>query len=281
MSPVGGSHFGAHCEGKRGAEQETGARESAGRCRHFGAPARSILGCSVVSGDLAAIVVCAAVTAALAALGKPIVAGLPEPVLASDAADKIPYAELAAQPRLAVILAGCGAVAGAVVGGSLGFAAITPAWVYLAAVGVILAYVDSRTRLLPTRLIAPSYGVLVLLITFAYVVERDTHVFVRSAWGWLVMGGFYFVMWFIYPKGLGYGDVRLAGLLGLTLGYLSWGALVTGMYAGFLLGGFGGGLLAALKIADRKHFPFGPFMLIGSLVGLVWGQPLAEWYTTR
>ena len=46
------------------------------------------------------------------------------------------------------------------------------------------------------------------------------------------------------------------------------------MYAGFLLGGVLGGLLSVLRIVERKGFPFGPFMLLGALVGLLWGEPL-------
>ena len=46
------------------------------------------------------------------------------------------------------------------------------------------------------------------------------------------------------------------------------------MYAGFLLGGVIGGLLALIKIVERKGFPFGPFMLLGAVVGLLWGDAL-------
>jgi leader peptidase (prepilin peptidase)/N-methyltransferase len=49
---------------------------------------------------------------------------------------------------------------------------------------------------------------------------------------------------------------------------------MAGVYAGFLLGGVIGGLLAVVKIVERKGFPFGPFMLLGALVGLLWGDGL-------
>ncbi len=85
-------------------------------------------------------------------------------------------------------------------------------------------------------------------------------------------GGLYFLLWVVYPRGLGYGDVRLSGILGIILGYLGWGELLTGIYAGFLLGGVGGGLLSVLRLVKRKSFPFGPFMLVGALVGVLWGD---------
>ena len=85
---------------------------------------------------------------------------------------------------------------------------------------VALAVVDWRTRLLPTRLVAPTYAVT--------VVDGPGRLAGRTAgtsatWcgprlGWLVYGGMFFVLWFVYPRGLGYGDVRLSGVLGLALG---------------------------------------------------------------
>lgn len=190
------------------------------------------------------------------------------------------YADLATRPRLGALLALVGAVAGGVVGWRIGWQPVLAAWVYLAAIGVVLGYIDAQTRLLPTRIIAPSYGVLLALLALAGLLDADWDALIRSALGWLAFGGFYFLMWVVYPRGLGFGDVRLAGLLGLALGYLGWPEVLTGMYAGFLLGGVGGGLLSLLKVVDRKRYPFGPFMLLGALVALVWGQAFADWYLT-
>lgn len=148
-------------------------------------------------------------------------------------------------------------------------------------VGVVLGYIDAQTRLLPTRIIAPSYGVLIVLIGLAAAFDGDTDDLVRAGLGWLAYGGFYFLMWVVYPRGLGYGDVRLSGLLGLALGYLGWGEVLVGMYAGFLLGGIIGGVLALAKVVDRKRYPFGPFMLVGAVVGVLAGGPFADWYVGR
>ena len=52
---------------------------------------------------------------------------------------------------------------------------------------------------------------------------------------------------------------------------VGWGTFVVGLYSGFLLGGFIGGALAVLRVVDRKGYPFGPFMLVGALIGLLWG----------
>jgi leader peptidase (prepilin peptidase)/N-methyltransferase len=94
----------------------------------------------------------------------------------------------------------------------------------------------------------------------------------RAGWGWLLAGGTFLLLWLVYPAGMGYGDVRLSGVLGLALGFAGWGPLIVGVYAGFLLGGIGGSLLTALRIVDRRSYPFGPFMLLGAVVGILSGD---------
>ena len=69
-----------------------------------------------------------------------------------------------------------------------------------------------------------------------------------------------------------------AWLLGIALGFLGWGELMVGLFASFLLGGLGGGLLSVLRIVDRKSYPFGPFMLLGAVVGVVLGPAAAALY---
>ncbi|MGH9115356.1 MAG: prepilin peptidase [Acidimicrobiales bacterium] len=189
------------------------------------------------------------------------------------------YAELAARRGLGAKLAAAGAATGGIVGWQIGWQPVLGAWLVLVVVGVVLGYIDAQTRLLPTQIIAPSYALIAILLVLAAAVDSDWSRLWHAVIGWGVMGGFYFLMWFIYPKGLGYGDVRLSGLLGPCLAYLGWGELATGLYAGFLLGGVGGGLLALLRVVDRKRYPFGPFMLLGALAGLIWGGPFADWYT--
>ncbi len=190
------------------------------------------------------------------------------------------YAELSVRSGLAAKLAVVAACAGALAGWRLGWTPDLVPWVYLCAAGTVLGYVDAQTRLLPTQLIAPSYGVVVVLVVIAALADGQPHLLLRVLLCWLAMGGFYFLMWYVYPKGLGYGDVRLSGVIGIGLGLLGWPQLLTGLYAGFLLGAVGGGALALMRVVDRKRYPFGPFMLAGAMVGLLWGQAVANWYTS-
>ena len=173
-------------------------------------------------------------------------------------------------------------VATAVVAGLMGAAVgWTPALsflLYLAPVGVALAVIDWRTRLLPTKVIAPSYAVVAALAALSAWSESDLDALLTAGLGWLVAGGTFFLLWFIYPRGMGYGDVRLSGVLGIALGYLGWSELLVGVYAGFILGGVGGALLSVLRLVDRKAYPFGPFMLVGAVVGVLFGPYVADWY---
>ena len=189
------------------------------------------------------------------------------------------YADIAQLPSARVTLVVIGSVFGGLVGGALGWQPALVAWTFVAAVGTILGWIDLRTRYLPTRIIAPSYGVLAALLLLAGVLDRDIDALIRSGLGWLAFGGFFVVLWLIYPGGLGYGDVRLSGLLGLALGYVGWPDVLLGAYAGLLLGGVVGGLLSVLRVFDRKHYPFGPFMLAGAVVALYLGDSVAQWWT--
>jgi leader peptidase (prepilin peptidase) / N-methyltransferase len=188
------------------------------------------------------------------------------------------YDAIAALPGLPWKCALASSVVAALLGARLGWTWALLPLIYLAPVGVALALVDWRTRLLPTKVIAPSYAVVTALTVLAAALSGDGDSALRALWGWVVAGGTFFVLWFVHPRGMGYGDVRLSGVLGIALGYLGWAELLTGVYAGFLLGGVGGLLLSALRIVDRKAYPFGPFMLVGALVGVLLGPGVAAWY---
>jgi leader peptidase (prepilin peptidase) / N-methyltransferase len=206
-----------------------------------------------------------------------LIARIPEPRdedPAEEAADKEAYAAIAATRGLATRTALASGVAGALVGWSVGSAWPLLFLLPLVPVGVALTVIDWRTRLLPTRVIGPSYVVLVALVLVCAAISRDADDLIRAGWGWLVAGGMFLALWLVHPRGLGYGDVRLSGILGIALGYLGWGPLVVGVYAGFLLGGVGGGLLSLARVVERRAIPFGPFMLVGALVGVLAGPAL-------
>jgi leader peptidase (prepilin peptidase)/N-methyltransferase len=88
--------------------------------------------------------------------------------------------------------------------------------------------------------------------------------------GGAVLWLFYFILRMVYPPGMGFGDVKLAGVLGLYLGYLGWGHVFAGTFAAFLLGGLWSlGLLAARRGTLKSDIPFGPFMLAGTAAAML------------
>jgi leader peptidase (prepilin peptidase)/N-methyltransferase len=221
----------------------------------------------------AALPLLVALACALLGLGVPaLIAAIPEPDEPEEA--KEPYTTIAVRPGLRWRAAVAAGLAGGVVGAGVGLdwpllhlAALVP-------IGVALAVVDWRTRLLPTRVVAPSYALVVTGVLVTWIATRETDDLLRAGWGWLGAGGLYWLLWRIHPRGMGYGDVRLSGVLGLALGQLGWGPLLIGVYAGFLLGGVLGGLLSLTRVVERKAYPFGPFMLAGALVGVLFGDRL-------
>jgi leader peptidase (prepilin peptidase)/N-methyltransferase len=147
------------------------------------------------------------------------------------------------------------------------------AFLYLAGISVALALIDFDTHTLPNAIVLPSYLVGAGLLGAAGLLSADYPALLTAAFGGVALFGLYFLMALIYPGGMGLGDVKLAGLLGLYLGYLGWGPLVVGAFAAFLLGGLYALVLIALRKAGRKSgIPFGPWMLAGAWVGLFFGN---------
>lgn len=159
--------------------------------------------------------------------------------------------------------------------------AAVPAFLYVTAVGVALAVIDLQTRRLPNALVLPSYPVLAGLLAVAAAWQGDWWAFARAVIGGAVLFAFFFAVAFLNPAGMGFGDVKLAGLLGAVLAYLSWPALAVGAFAGLLLGAIVGvALLASGRCGRTTALPFGPFLAAGALLGLFVAEPVAAWYAT-
>lgn len=153
-----------------------------------------------------------------------------------------------------------------------------PAFAYLAAIAVALSLIDVDVHRLPDAIVLPSYGVALALLALASWNPGGASSWPslgRAAVGGVAMFAVYFVVMFVYPAGMGFGDVKLAGVLGLFLGWTGWGALVVGWFAAFLLGGlYGVALLVARRAGRRTAVPFGPWMLAGALAGVAAGPVL-------
>jgi leader peptidase (prepilin peptidase)/N-methyltransferase len=144
--------------------------------------------------------------------------------------------------------------------------------VYYVWMAARLTVIDIRSHLLPNRIVLSSYWAAVPL-TLAAVIGGgtiDPGGALRVLGGGAVLWFVYFVLRLVYPAGMGFGDVKLAGVLGFYLGYLSWEHLLWGTAAAFLLGGLFGLALIVLRLGTGKTaIPFGPFMLVGAALALL------------
>lgn len=145
---------------------------------------------------------------------------------------------------------------------------------------VVLTAIDLEHRLLPNRVVYPVFVGGWVGLTIAAVVNDDLSSLRNAAVGMLIFGGFFFVVAFVYPAGMGGGDVKLAFALGTFLGYLGGPGLVAvGMFLSFLLGGVVGVAAMMLSDAGRKtQIPFGPFLALGTMIAVFVGQSIADFY---
>jgi leader peptidase (prepilin peptidase)/N-methyltransferase len=138
---------------------------------------------------------------------------------------------------------------------------------FLGVLGVCLAAIDLAVQRLPDRLTLPAYPAVAGLLGLAAVAGHDLAALARSLLGGLVLIAAFSLLALARPGQLGGGDVKLAGLVGLALGWLGWPALVAGTALGFVLAALASlVLLATRRITLRSTVSFGPWMLAGALV---------------
>lgn len=156
---------------------------------------------------------------------------------------------------------------------------ILVAFLYLAAISVVLALIDLDTHRLPNSIVLPAYVVGLVTFGASAVLDGDVTPFLTALAGAAAAFALYLVIVLIAPGGMGLGDVKLAGVVGLFLGSLGWGPLVVGVFAAFILGGlFGVALMLFRRAGRRSGIPFGPWMLAGLWVGALAGETITAAY---
>lgn len=180
--------------------------------------------------------------------------------------------------RYPVVEAGT-AVAFGAIAAYFGPVANLPAFLYLTATAIVLALIDIDVHRLPNAIVLPSYVVGAVLLAVPSIVAGDHGQLLRAAIGAITLYAFYFALVLVYPAGMGFGDVKLAGVLGMYLAWLGWAELVVGAFAGFLLGGVvGAGLMLAGRAGRKSKIPFGPFMLMGAFAAIFFAEAIGDWY---
>lgn len=180
----------------------------------------------------------------------------------------------AGQPVATWLLAIVGGVSGALIGARFGMQVRLPAYLYLVAIAPALSAVDAATRTLPNRILLPAYAATSALLGFASWRHSDATAFWRGALAGILLFAVFLAIALLAPAGsLGWGDVKLVGLLGLLTGYLGCGTVWLAMTAAFVAAAL---FVVARRLVRReagaergRTVPMGPALLLGTLVAVI------------
>ena len=198
-------------------------------------------------------------------------------VIAEGIATDRSFASIRAEPRRTPVVA----VATAALFAATPFAVdvdwVLPAYLWFVAVTVTLILTDLDSKLIPNRILFPGTAVALVLLIGGAIIESGP--IVRPLAGGVIYFALLLVLALIARGGFGFGDVKLAFLLGLFTAYQSWDALVVAVFAAFLLGGLVSLILVVFRIRSRKDsIPFGPYLVVGAYIAIVWAGTIASWY---
>ncbi len=162
----------------------------------------------------------------------------------------------------------------------LGWLSALPAFLFFAGIGLALSLIDLDVHRLPNAVVYPSYPVIAVLLAIAALVDSNPNALLRAGIGAAGLFGFYFALAFAYPAGMGFGDVKLAGIVGAVLAFLSYPSLLIGAFAAFLLGSLAGiTTILSGRGTGKTALPFGPFMVLGALLAVFAAGPLGSFYS--
>jgi prepilin signal peptidase PulO-like enzyme (type II secretory pathway) len=145
------------------------------------------------------------------------------------------------------------------------------------ATAVAVSFTDLSFRLVPRWLIYGAVALIVPLLVLTAAVDHQWQHLSGAAIGGAAAFALFFAIWWFIPKGMGYGDVRLAGLIGITTGYLSLLHTYLAFLGGFLLGAvFGVALMLAGSSGRKTRIPFAPSLAVGAVLAIFYGAHVAQ-----
>jgi leader peptidase (prepilin peptidase)/N-methyltransferase len=145
------------------------------------------------------------------------------------------------------------------------------------AMSVVVSTTDLSHNLVPRRVLYLALALIVPLLVLTSGVDHRWHSLVGSAVAGGVAFGLFFAVWWFVPRGMGFGDVRLAGVIGVTVGYLSLLHAYVAFLAGFVTGMIFGLVALAVTSSGRKtRIPFAPSLAVGAVFGVLWGGQVAH-----
>lgn len=163
----------------------------------------------------------------------------------------------------------------------LGLLAALPALLVFVAAGLALAAIDLEVMRLPNVIVYPTFLTVIALLTLATTITGQLEPLLRAGLAATALTVAFLAIVVAQPGGMGLGDVKLAGIVGAVLGYVSYPAVVVGVFAAFVLGTLAGAVLILARRAGRRTaVPFGPALVTGALLALFATAPLAQAYAT-
>lgn len=157
---------------------------------------------------------------------------------------------------------------------------VVPAYLVFFACLVAVTVIDFQRQIIPNRVVYPTIFAAIPLLALAALAGdqwgRFGHALMGASLAWFAL----LVIHLISPAGMGFGDVRLAFVLGLFLGWISLGHVFTGLFLGVLLISVVGLVLAVLRLRSlQDHIAFGPFLAGGSILAVFAGQAIMRMWT--
>ena len=163
--------------------------------------------------------------------------------------------------------------------GMTGRLGLLPLMLALTSAGLALFVIDMKVHRLPNPIVLALYPITVCGLAIAGLVSGEWPI-ARALLGAVVWLAVFGLVWLISRgRGMGFGDVKLAPILGVVLAWVGWGPALVGLFATWVIGGVVALLLLVSGRARRgTHLAFGPYMLIGTVIGLLVGAPVLAWY---
>lgn len=171
------------------------------------------------------------------------------------------------------------AVVSAALGARLGWTWALAGFLVFGACLVVVTVTDLRLFLIPNRIIYPTLAASIVLLTAAAIVGHDAKAWKHAAIGgvaaWLAL----LVIHLINPRGMAFGDVRLAAVIGIYTGWIGYDHVFLGLFLGFIAAAVVGVFFIATKRRGAKDpVPFGPFLALGALTAVLFGHSILHWY---
>jgi len=161
----------------------------------------------------------------------------------------------------------------------IGLRFVLPAYIWFVAVTVVLTITDMDEKLIPNRITLPAGAIGAGLLIVGTLLDGDPE---RILWAAIGAAGYFtfmLILALVVPGGLGFGDVKLAPILGAFVAAEHLGYVVIAGIGSYVVGGITSAVLLITRVKSRKDtIPFGPYMVIAAYVALFAGERIIDWY---